>query len=555
MQTTAYWLWAVSMWPWALGAQADAGWSAPLVSVAWDAGCTTREECVALDALLDACHGGFCTQQGVASALDPVRVSKVLDCLRGLPEWQEVFRQAAQPKDLRPAASISWRWDLDWNPGVPGSAASRHRVAWRKRDAQGHDMGLRGVWGGRGWQEITASAQFQHRRGIWSVGSLAGRFGQGLVAWTPGPFDDLGGIEGSHRLGGGLQSVRYRQRGVLDGVGWQRRASDMRKGMHWSWFMLGWTWPDRRAQATMGCAAGPVEVVLRAQELWDGRTAAIIGVDGKGQHKGWNWRWALCGFEAGWEGRISLLKTWSRQWEAHALMARSHPDHPRWKSGEVRATPLNPDTRPGLLLQCGVAFRGRWRGWLRMETAWAGPPPFRWRQRTAIRLERRQHRIDFNTAHGPDGGAIEEAGAPFAVGEWSCSWRRSNAAQTEGRPLWRWHLGMTGHGDAMAAVLACMVSWRGLEGHNLRLGIAQTWGGRGAPIRYVQGWDGRPSAAFSNTGCKGYVRWRSADGQWHFGAQWRLEFLRVMKGSNANAWGIHAVRVEFRPRWATGRKG
>ena len=545
---------AVLMWPWALAAQVDEGWTSSLVSLAWDAGCSTQEECVALDALLDASHGGFCTQQSVASALDPMRVTKVLDCLRNLPEWQEVFRQAAQPKDHRPAASLSWRWDLDWNPRTPDSPTSRHRVAWRKRDTQGHDVGLRGVLEGNGWREVTASAQFQRARGVWSVGSLAGRFGQGLVAWTPGPFDDLGGIEGSHRLGGGLQPVRYRQRGVVDGMGWQRRTSAVPRGLHWSWFMLGRTWPEQRAQATMGFGAGPLEGAMRAQQLRDGRVVGVLGVDGKGQRKGWNWRWALCGFEPGWEGRLSVLKTWSRRWEAHALLARNHPDHPRWTSGEVRATPLDPDTRPGLLWQAGIAFRGRWKGWLRMETTWSGPPPFRWQRRTAFRLERRQYRIDFKSAHSPDVDVMEEAAAPFAVGEWSCSWRMSSATEAEGRPFWRWHLGVTGKGEAMAAVLACMVSWR-WHGHTLRLGLAQTWGMQGAPIRYVQGWDGRPSAAFSNAGCKGYVRWRSADGQWQFGVQWRLEFEGGGRASDAHAWGIHAVRVEFRPHWATGRKG
>jgi hypothetical protein len=101
--------------------------------------------------------------------------------------------------------------------------------------------------------------------------------------------------------------------------------------------------------------------------------------------------------------------------------------------------------------------------------------------------------------------------------------------------------------------VAFMASWNAQDKGRWRLGVAQSWGEEGAPVRYLQGWDGRPSEPFSKSGVKAYLRWRSDSGSWNLRARlgWSSGVTAEEKGGISH--GIHAFRVEFKPPWPSVR--
>ena len=547
---------------WPMGgaeAQSDLNGAGPemaLVSLGWDQGCLTRSECALLESGFSNRSTVSWTQQGVAALLPEERGREVIQCLVTIPEWRALFsagltaQSVSEVRDLRiraaqeiegPGAATAVR--LDARMRMPSGLDLGARM-----DAMNGDVMVQGIYGG------SRSA----RREFWA-GTMAGRFGQGLVLWTPGLFDDLGGIEGSHRVGRGVQAARYRQRGVWDGIAWQARHHPGRRtsgGGALGWCMVGRMWPDGLWSMAGGGQHGPVGWAVRLQQTWAGKRAGVVGLDGKGRKSGWNWRWACSLFERGWEGRLSVLKSWSPQWEAHGLVHRTHPGHPRWHCGEVRAAPPDVASEPGVLMSAGVAFRGRWKGWWRVSGEWPGSPPFLQRVRTSLRLERKNNRFDVRTTRqwgpGQSGGAVRFLNGP----DWSLTWRRQGEliGLTDG--TWRLLCTASGApGAGMRQACAVMVAWRSAGRSALRLGFGQVWGRDGAPLCHVQGWDGRPSGVFAGEGYEAYLRWRSEDGRWAAGL--RMSSRTGLAPTELGGWshGIHSVRVEFRPLRPPFRRG
>ena len=520
----------------------------PLVSAAWDAGCVTRDECATLAAAFRDQPLAVWTQQAVAHELASSRHAVVLECLRSLPEWQEVFRLAALSAGRQPGSSIRLR-------GEVSSETSGMLLAYRSKGRSGGDVGLRAsLVEGRSVVE-SAHLKAAGMRGNWWLGTLAAGFGQGLVVWTPSPFDDIGGMEGSHRIGRGIRCASLLQRGVWNGVGWQQNAKFLRRRRP-SWCVLGKTWPDQKWTAAWGGTSVRWGWAVRMQERMDSRWSGVAGIDGQETRNGWSLRWALAAFSGGWEGRASALKTWTRVWEAHMQVERNHPRHPRWYSGEVRATPMDPEALPGFLWKCGVAFNGTWRGWVRMEVKTWGPPPQLLQRRTALRIERHGHRLDVKTQ--AEVGSPLEAGAvkgPLGDGHWSVLWRKLHNPSALGGPAWRWCVSAAGRDQSVGLALAFMASWRAPSNGRWRIGVAQSWGAIGAPVRYIQGWDGRPAEPFSKRGVKAFLRWRSNSGAWRLGVRLGWSSGTEPESERSMSWGIHALRVEFKPAWTSARQG
>lgn len=530
-----------------------------LVSLGWDQGCLTRAECAMLEIGFSKRSAGYWTQQGVAALLPEERGREVIQCLVTIPEWRALFNAGLTGQSVPDVRDLRIRAVQD---ARAGGASTHLSMDGRMRMPSGLDLGGRMSAGGEGVdvQGVYCGMRVA-RREVWA-GTMAGRFGQGLVLWTPGLFDDLGGIEGSHRVGAGVQAVRHRQRGVWDGLAWQAGRHPGRRisgGRMLGWCMLGRMWPDGMWSMAGGGQRGSVGWALRFQQTWDGALAAVGGLDGKGKQSGWNWRWACSVFETGWEGRLSILKSWSPRWEAHGLVHRVHPGHPRWHCGEVRVAPPDEASEPGVRMSAGIAFRGRWRGWWRVAGDWPGTPPFAHAIRTSLRLERKNDRLDIRTRrqHGPR-LAGESTGIPrFLNGpDWSLTWRRQGGLNGVAEGTWRLLYTISGAADAgVRQACAIMVSWRGERKNAVRLGFGQVWGPDDAPLCHIQGWDGRPSGVFAGEGHEAFVRWRSGDGRWAAGLRISSRTGRVPAEPDGWSHGIHSVRVEFRPLRPPLRRG
>jgi hypothetical protein len=139
----------------------------------------------------------------------------------------------------------------------------------------------------------------------------------------------------------------------------------------------------------------------------------------------------------------------------------------------------------------------------------------------------------------------------------SASWTLAFRKEMEGRAdrVCRVHLILAGQSGAMGGALAMTLGWKDAAGHAFRCGMGQAFGSVDAPLRYVTGWDGRPAEPFGRLNFKGYFRWRSPDGTWRLGVQFRWQEGTVSEEHNAVQHGIHAMRVEFRPKWSSLRRG
>ncbi len=532
----------------------DAIPDAPLIALAWDAGCLTTEECSMLSEGMEEDLAGVWTQQAIARHLGQFRAREVMPCLTSIPEWQRVFSRSLAAPGRREGSGLSVR--LQRNVAVGDSPGLNARCAWRHLQSNGLGAGLRLSQDSDGEALLTGYLHRPGTRSEWWVGSLAARFGQGLIQWTPGAFDDLGGMEGSHRIGTGIRPSGWRARGVLDGAGWRKGQLGREARLLPNWCLAGRVWPGRNWSAAMGNEGRRSGWVLRFLESNGGTMQALGGLHGGGQGRGWSWRWGGAAFRKGWEGRMSLLHSWSRHWEGHLMMRRDHPGHPRWAAGEFRSGPVDEETRPGGEINGGLAFDGRFRGWFRMGFQWSGPPPFRVRRTSAIRVEYGAMRSQFRTswsaeeARGQD-GVLVTSGAP----EWSWELRRQGTLPLPADGTWRIHLVVAGSESGTGAGWALVMAWKQLRGQGFRWGVAQSWGAESAPARYVQGWDGRPAVALKGAGAQGYFHWRSPDGAWRCGVNWRLRGMHGRQSPQTPSSGIHAIRVEFRPQRASRRVG
>ena len=518
---------------------------APLVAMAWDAGCLNAQECARLSEAMERSGASVWTQQAVAAELAPARVDVVIPCLAAILEWRQAFAHAITVPERQDGGGMSFR--MDTRSMEEGKARVQGRFTGRLRHPDGLDMGFRTSFGTEGLEATTGFVHGTRARTDWWIGTVTGRFGQGLVQWTPGAFDDLGGMEGSHRIGAGIRPTGWRGRGVLDGVAFRRQPAATGSRVRPNWVLLGRMWPDGLWSASFGHENRHGGWLVRLLEFKAGPWSAVAGMHSGGQKGGWSWRWGLAGFRRGWEGRLSLLRSWSRHFEGHALLRREHPDHPRWSTGEMRATPLDAGTLPGMEFTGGIAFSGLYRGWVRLGLRWSGPPPFRLRRTSAVRLERGAVRMQFRTTRVVDARGQSPSHGIVVAPAWSWECRRQDRLPLPADGTWRAHLVVAGSQDGLGAAWALVLGWKGAQGRAIRMGLAQTWGPAGAPARYVQGWDGRPAVALSGTSSRGYFRWQSSNGAWRCGIQWLLKADRQHERPLATSTGINAVRVEFRP--------
>lgn len=376
------------------------------------------------------------------------------------------------------------------------------------------------------------------------MGKLSARFGQGLLLWTQGPFDSLGGMEGSHRIGKGLSGAIGLQRGVIEGIGWERRSQLGYRGVQWA--VVGRGWPAGCWSTAMGMGRAKWNGALRLMQRLDLSWGWVLGGNGRFTNKGWSARWAGAWFSEGWDGRVSLLHTWSQKWEAHMLVVRSDPAHPKWWNGEMRASVPELGTMPTVEWNAGVAFQSSWSGWMRWSVEWSGPPPFRRRRRSFFRLERKGHRFEFRTDEWQraEGGSWEKAGEGIA---WSIGWRRNGGEVWGDLCSWRFEAIASGRGEAVGAVVAWTLRTKGRRGHRIRLGMADSWGSPEAPIRYVHGWNGRPASPFSGQSARAYFHWSHRSGRWSIGIRLRMSAGEEWVHPTLPASTLHALRVEFSP--------
>ena len=178
---------------------------------------------------------------------------------------------------------------------------------------------------------------------------------------------------------------------------------------------------------------------------------------------------------------------------------------------------------------------------------WSGPPPFRLRRTSTIRLERGTIRMQFRTSRVLDAGGPGPPNGVVITPRWSWECRNQQQLPLPADGTWRTHVVVSGSEDGLGAAWALVLAWNSAKGRAIRMGLAQAWGHAGAPARYVQGWDGRPAAAFAGTGARGYFRWQSANGALRCGFQWWLKGQQQHVQPMATSTGINAVRVEFRP--------
>lgn len=521
-------------------------WESHLVSLAWEAGCLQPEECGILETALFSGASFRWTQQGVASLFGQERRLEVVSCLRRIPEWRAVFSASlSMPVPLK-SSEVRWRWD--GRKEAPGRRSGEGRMHWSSSDPKGHATGLRIVRSdGSSRLESAYMRRASHKGTFWG-GTLSARFGQGLVMWTTSPFDDLGGMEGTHRLGRGLGFIRTPFRGMILGAGWQHNNA---MGRRWrGWGMVGRVWPDLTGMLAAGADHGRWAWTVKWQEQKTDQGAWLTGLHGKVTHGGWSTRWAAAGFRNGWVGRVSVLRTWSKRWEAHAAWERTHPRHPRWMSGEMRSSMPSPDDLPGAVWMGGLAFTGErgTSGWSRWSVRWEGPPPFRLKRQSAFRWTWGDHRVDFRTQWGPARGTQ----VPNSNGQEATSWMFAFRKEMEGgdERICRIHFILAGKSSDMGGALAVTWGWKQGRGGRFRLGLGQSFGSENAPIAYVSGWDGRPAEPFRGSDFKGFFRWHSPGGNLRVGLQLGMREGKDGAEKTATIHGIHAIRVEFRPRWS-----
>lgn len=512
----------------------------PLVAAAWEHGCLTAEEGAAMALLLQDAAQRTLTQQGMAAAIPEDRRSEVWACLRTIPVWLDLFRAALvdRPKqevnqwrfraDLRQEAPAAWSWATlatwQWHRGRFGAGGAVLTGPGTIGDAAFH-LGV------------------DLKPGRLVLGNLSGRFGQGLVVWTPGPFDDLGGVEGSHRIPTGIRPVIRSGDGVMRGVGWRRS----RTGPRWSpdWLMAGRNTIGHSGTLAAGGGKGRRQWAVRIEERPDGRWSWMAGLDGGMEWRGWSGRWAAACFKAGWTWRGTLLRTWSRQWEGHLLWERTHPEHPGTAEGGSGSAAATTGRAPEQEVAAGLAFHGPWRGWVRCSRHWSESPPMSEVRRTSVRVERGAHRWDWRSLWRAGEGA---GGEPIGrvMSEWNGTWRVSGKGSEPGAPTWNASVSVAGRGSACNILFAGMATWKGPSGHRLRCGFGQSWGSAEAPVGMVRGWDGRPAEPFRTGAFKSYLRWRHSGGHWHGGLTITISGRDGLADPARGFPAIHAVRVEFR---------
>ena len=526
---------------------------APLVASAWEAGCLTLEECAALEVAFQDPGMFALTQQGVALLLAPERRRDVLDCLRMLPAWQAAFKSGLVVAQAPLSRRMNWRWDL--RPSAGGQPFLEGRLAWTARSRGRRRSGFRASFS-EGAPALDAAFIMRSMAAgdLW-IGSLVGRFGQGLVAWTPSAYDDLGGITGSHRIGRGIGPAGYRREGMTMGLGWQDRSGRGRKGRRWA--MLGRIWPQNRDVFAMGSEGRHWSWACRMQSRVDRVATIVLGLDGRGERGGWSWRVAGAAFPAGWVARASMLYTLSTHVEGHTVIERTHPGHPESWSGNSDDAASMMEALPGWHWRCGldVTGSGNVEGWARWMEDAEGTPPFRRQRRSAFRFQSGAHRIDVRVRWSEKEAAEDGIDGPRKGTAWTLALSTRGETGGDGSRTWRLHGAVSGQGERRTFGAAFICSLKRGNGSTWRWGFGQSWGDEGAPTLTVSGWDGRPAEAFGRGAFKSYLRWKSASGRWQCGVRMAMAPQEPDAAADRSVHGIHALRVEFQPFLTPARKG
>lgn len=459
---------------------------------ALDSDCLMRDELV----LMGAGEGPI-RAQTIVNILGMLRGKEALLCLRGLPSWKDHLQSLDRISP--PRSSMTLRTE-----GVV-SASQRGRVdwGWRWQGRHGITPGFVGRWdwSSRSGEVPMFAGRLQLKRCAVFAGALVTRIGQGVTLWSASAFDDLGGMEGSHRIASGIGPATSRQRGQVDGVGW-RREGGSKGGIRWGlagrlWQGSGWT---------VACGGGMgTGWIFRVIEVAPGDWKGLVGAYGGFERAGWSLRWGAATFVKGLSARVSVLKSWTSKWEGHFSLAMDHPDHPGWQSGEWRATLPDSDAVLARVVTTGVAWKGDVSGWWRARWR-ATMSPFRETEsRSSLRLSTRGHRLTFVIDLSTEWVGEETV-------KWTCRYRKSWQGMKE--PLvWAVLLGAGGEKQSLGGMVGILarLDWR--NGGKWRLGIAQAWGHADAPTRYVTGWDRLPAQAFRGRDAHAFLRYKGPNGQ------------------------------------------
>jgi len=516
--------------PGLLGAQGiNVEWH-PWVVEAVDAGCLTRDGAEVLGA---ASWPGPAPQQEVVRWLGMGEGQRVLRCLLAHAPWQERLfnpRAGSQGTALTRAlvrGGVVASSGLD--PTFRCDARLRHKQkSWQVQGAFRTSSEDPPLWvGSLGWRG---------GRGRWALGSVMPKVGQGSVLWSAGAFDGLGGMEGTHRMPQGFVEAGGRWRGVLDGVAWKRESGWQESAWSVDGAVVGRWWQGEGVAAFWGRTPGPNHAV-RIRLGAEGRARGAVGLHGGGEWKGWSARWGLAGFEGGWGGRGSILRSWTQGWEAHAALERLHPGHPAESSGERRASVPDAGAQPTWQAEAGVAWMGKGRGSLRWRRRHGFDPHALPSERVVGQVERGRHRV-----------RVHLDGSPGSRGpaDWGIRWRTESHPIREGQTLRiRMHLLWAARGVDRGGAWAVTARWDRAEAARWTFGVGQSWGSRSAPVRHVTGWDDRPAQAFRGREAHAFLRWRSPGGRWQGRVRWA--WPSESPGSKGAVLAHSWVDVEFHP--------
>ena len=506
---------------------------APWVADALDAGCLQRDELAALGG-----DGTNLGSQAIARTLGMERGEEVVRCLLTLSSWRD--QVSSLNAGLNAGSSLRFRAQV--RPGVSGSEGSA------EAGVTGRWSGLRGL---QGRLNASTSAllpalgcRLSRHAGDVLFGTLSPRIGQGVSLWSSGAFDDLGGLEGSHRMGS-FGPAAARSRGQIDGVGWQGNRTGGGGSLRWA--LIGRIWQGRGWTLALGGGSrnGQVGWLFRLVPVAPGSWRSLLGGHGGFESNGWSVRWGAATFQGGMSGRCSILRSWTPEWEGFITAGLEDPDHPALHSGERRATGPHPEARPGRFLTAGLQWKGRVSGWWRTRWEESMSPVRESHQRSSLRLAGNGHRLT----------VLVDASTPWNAGRewrWTIRYRREWMAGEAHSLAVR--LGAAGEEGRSGGVAGIHVRMEGRRGVRWRVGVAQAWGHAEAPVRYITGWDRLPAQAFRDRDAHLFLRC-SRPGR---PIQWAVRLSMRDRDLNTDRRSAPALvhswwGVEFRPQ--TRRKG
>lgn len=501
-----------------------------MAQVAWvvdalDAGCLTRDELAALGG-----DGVSVGSQAIAHTLGMARGEEVVRCLLALSSWRDHVssRYAGQ------SGQSSLLFRIQARPSVSGSEG-------------GWQGGVRGRWRGPGGTQgrLNASTlapvpalgcRLPRHAGDFLFGTLSPRIGQGVSLWTSGAFDDVGGLEGSHRMGS-FEPAASRARGHIDGVGWH--GNPIARGGVVQWALVGRIWQGRgwTFAAGGGQQTGWLfRLVPVASGVWRG----VFGGHGGFESNGWSVRWGAAAFRGGVAARCSILRSWTPEWEGFITTGMNDPDHPVWHSGERRASAPDPEALPGGFFSAGLQWTGTVSGWWRTRWERALSPLREWRQRSSFRLAGNGHRFT----------VLTDVSTPWNAGRvsrWTVRYRKDWHAGEDHTLALR--LGASGEKDRRGGVVGIQLRAKDQQGGRWKFGVAQAWGHAQAPVRYITGWDRLPAQAFRHREAHVFLRHGRPGHPIQWVVRLSLRDRDVDAGPRSGPALVHSWwGVEFRPQ-------